>query len=239
MVLTTPLIAYLAERGPVDVRRARRRRRRCSRTIRRCASVIVYDKRGRDRGVARIRSARAAAASRLVMHVAYLAQGSVRSAALALAAGIRERVGFATSAGRRLYTTRVRLHRERPSRRAAASLGRGDPRATHRATCGRASIPAPTERAAVDALLGRHGLERRATRSRSRRAASGRRSAGRTTRSSRTIARRTHRDRRIGAPIDELALEIVARGRCASDRRHGQAVAARVGRADRARGACS
>jgi heptosyltransferase-2 len=36
--------------------------------------------------------------------VAYLAQGSVRSAVLALLAGIPERVGFSTSAGRYLYT---------------------------------------------------------------------------------------------------------------------------------------
>jgi heptosyltransferase-2 len=39
--------------------------------------------------------------------IAYHAQGSVRSGALSLAAGIPERVGFVTSAGRRFYTHNV------------------------------------------------------------------------------------------------------------------------------------
>jgi heptosyltransferase-2 len=48
---------------------------------------------------------------RFSYQAAYMAQGSVRSAALALAAGVGRRVGFATSAGRRLYTVKVE-HRE-------------------------------------------------------------------------------------------------------------------------------
>jgi heptosyltransferase-2 len=104
-ILTTPLIARLAERGPVDV-------------IVTPASapllannpaidqLVVYDKRGADRGVLAV--VRLAGALRRRRYAAaYHAQGSMRSAALSLLAGIRRRVGFTTSAGRRLYTTRV------------------------------------------------------------------------------------------------------------------------------------
>jgi heptosyltransferase-2 len=104
-ILTTPLLAQLARRGPVDVvttpvaaplligHPAVR-------------EVIKYDKRGAHAGLfglttlaGRLRSAR--------YDMAFLAQGSLRSAALAFLARVPERVGFATSAGRWLYTTKV------------------------------------------------------------------------------------------------------------------------------------
>ena len=69
-------------------------------------SIIVYDKRGEDRGLGGFLSL----ATRLretKYDVAYLAQGSLRSAALALVAGIPSRIGFDTSAGRWFYTKRV------------------------------------------------------------------------------------------------------------------------------------
>jgi heptosyltransferase-2 len=69
--------------------------------------IVVYEKRDSDRGLAGF--ARLARRLRREQYdIAYLAQGSVRSAALALSAGIRHRVGFDTSAGRALYTERVR-----------------------------------------------------------------------------------------------------------------------------------
>jgi heptosyltransferase-2 len=104
-VLTTPLIAWLSRSSAVDVvtTPASAALLANSPAIRR---VIVYDKRHRDRGVggfmrivARLRAAH--------YETAYLAQGSVRSGALALAARIRTRVGFASSAGRRFYTRRM------------------------------------------------------------------------------------------------------------------------------------
>jgi heptosyltransferase-2 len=104
-VLTTGLIAHLARRGPVDVvvTPASAPLLANNPSVR---EIIVYDKRGRDRGVGgfvrlarRLRRARYASA--------YLAQGSMRTAALALVAGVAERIGFETSAGRRLYTRRV------------------------------------------------------------------------------------------------------------------------------------
>ncbi|MEO5567369.1 MAG: glycosyltransferase family 9 protein [Gemmatimonadaceae bacterium] len=105
MVLTTPLLARLAESDEVDV-------------VGTPAAIallanhpavqerIPYDKRGVHRGIAGF--------SKVGMQLrhrrydrALLAQGSARSGALAMAAGIRERIGFDTSAGRSFYTTRI------------------------------------------------------------------------------------------------------------------------------------
>lgn len=104
-VLTTPLLAELSRRGPVDVvtTPASAGLLRNHPAVR---SVVVYDKRRADRGVLGfLRLARQL--RRFRYETAYMAQGSVRSAALALAAGAGRRVGFATSAGRRLYTLRI------------------------------------------------------------------------------------------------------------------------------------
>lgn len=117
VVLTTPLLASLARRDAVDVvtTRAGAGLLEGHPSVR---DVIVYDKRGTDEGVAGF----ARTASRLRhredgsargANVAYMAQGSVRSAALALASRIPQRVGFNTSAGRRLYTERVEYRDDR------------------------------------------------------------------------------------------------------------------------------
>jgi heptosyltransferase-2 len=114
-VLTTPLIARLAERGQVDVVTAPRgagilRNHPAIRTL------VLFDKDGGDGGLRGL--LRTAARLRQIQErgtaydAAYLAQGSVRSAVLALLAGVRERVGFDTSAGALLYTTRVRYRAE-------------------------------------------------------------------------------------------------------------------------------
>ncbi|HEY2852699.1 MAG TPA: lipopolysaccharide heptosyltransferase II [Gemmatimonadaceae bacterium] len=146
-VLTTPLIARLAGRATVDVV-ATPTSAPLLENNPSIDQLIVYDKRGADRGVSgfvrlgsRLRQRR--------YNRAYLAQGSLRSAALVLAAGIRERVGFQTSAGRRLYTERVPYiendhHAARLLRLAGGTNG---------------SLPRPrvypgaAEREAVDALL--------------------------------------------------------------------------------------
>ncbi|MCC6318410.1 MAG: glycosyltransferase family 9 protein [Gemmatimonadaceae bacterium] len=105
-VLTTPLIAELARRGPVSL------------VVTRAAAalfahhpgvsrVIVYDKRGADAGVRGFQRMVRALRTDDRQAVAYLAQGSHRSGLLARAAGYRERVGFATSTGRLWYTTRI------------------------------------------------------------------------------------------------------------------------------------
>jgi len=161
MVLTTPLIAELARRGPVDVvaTPASAPLLGNNPSVR---DVIPYDKRGDARGmnglyrtsqILRRRQGAEGEEDRAVQ-VAYLAQGSVRSATLALLAGIPERVGFTTSAGRRLYTRRVpyrddRHHAERLWRLGARELGAEPSAADIRPRL----FPADEEISAVDALL--------------------------------------------------------------------------------------
>lgn len=134
VILTTPLIAELARRGPVDVVTTAGSAGALANhpAVR---NVIVYDKHGSDRGVRgfartarRIRlagiaggvSSRAQPAEPTKGYdIAYMAQGSITSASLAVSAGIKKRIGFDTSAGRALYTSRVQY---RPDRHHAERL---------------------------------------------------------------------------------------------------------------------
>jgi heptosyltransferase-2 len=159
MVLTTPLIAYLAERGAVDVVSTRA----ASALIANHPHVresIVYDKRGTDRGMTGF--ARIAAALRARKYdAAYLAQGSVRSGALALAAGIGDRVGFQTSAGRAFYTTRIATGDAMHHAARLLALGTREPgRQVSRAQLRPSLHPGDAERAAVDAVVGATAHER-------------------------------------------------------------------------------
>jgi len=153
LLITTKILARLAKEGAVDVV--------CTPAAGAVLpnhpavrEVIIYDKRGKDRGVvgmaglaSRLRARRYAAA--------FLAQGSVRSGALTLLAGIRERIGFSTSAGRAFYTTRVvspegEHHASRLLSLADRGARAGDAeRARPRPTL----FPGEAERAAADALL--------------------------------------------------------------------------------------
>jgi heptosyltransferase-2 len=115
VVLTTPLIAELGKRGDVDVLTTVPGAQILANnpSIR---QTLVYDKRNADRGFSGF--ARIIGSLRGKYDVAYMAQGSLRSAGVAVAAGIPERIGFDTSAGRALYTKRVpykpdRHHAER------------------------------------------------------------------------------------------------------------------------------
>jgi heptosyltransferase-2 len=154
-VLTTPLLAYLANRGAVDVVVTPMSAALLANHPA-VSDIIVYDKRGRDKGVlgfarmaARLRRNRYAAA--------YHAQGSMRSGALSYVARVPERVGFLSSAGRHFYTRRVdyienehhasRLLRLAMAPGAIPSAERLRPRL----------YPGDAERAAVDALLTEHG----------------------------------------------------------------------------------
>jgi len=152
-VLTTPLIAHLAERGVVDVV--------CTPAAAALVAnnphvreAIAYDKSAGDRGLrgfvrlaSRLRSTK--------YDAAYHAQGSARSGALTLAAGIHDRVGFATSAGRAFYTTRIPpIDNEHHAAR-LLSLGTRDPlRKVSRRELRPRLYPGAAERAAVDAVLG-------------------------------------------------------------------------------------
>jgi heptosyltransferase-2 len=152
MVLTTPLIAYLAERGAVDVLTTPAAGRLLANNpfVRR---IVLYDKRGADRGVAAFLSL--ASALRTERYgAAYFAQGSARSGALALAARIPDRVGFATSAGRMFYTTRIPLVENTHHAARLLSLGTRDPMQRFTREQIRPRLyPGATERAEVDQVL--------------------------------------------------------------------------------------
>ena len=153
-VLTTPLIARLAERSQVDIVVTPLSAPLLANNPA-IHEVIVYDKRGADRGFGGLVRL-AARLRRNGYAAAYHAQGSVRSAVLSLLARITKRVGFVTSAGRRFYTTLVPYlenehHAERLLRLAGdgASSGAPQPRL----------FPGAPERAAVDALLREGGWD--------------------------------------------------------------------------------
>ncbi len=105
MVLTTPLLAELARQGPVDVVATPANAGLLANhpAVR---ELVVYEKRQADRGLSGLLRLARRLRERSYS-AAYLAQGSARSAMLALLAGIPRRVGFASSAGRWLYTEQM------------------------------------------------------------------------------------------------------------------------------------
>ena len=163
-VLTTPLIAELATRGPVSVvvTPASAPLLAGNPDIR---EIFVYDKRGADAGLRgfrrlaqRVRAPETPSGAS--PPIAYLAQRSARSGALALAAGYTHRVGFEGSAGQSLYTARVpyredRHHAERLLRLAFSTMSEAERDLAVRNVAVRPKLfPGPAEREAVDALLG-------------------------------------------------------------------------------------
>ncbi len=154
VVLTTPLIAALAERGPVDVVTTPAGAALLAHhpAVRR---LIPYDKRGAARGIRGLhRVAREIGGDDAMRpSTAYLAQGSLRSATLAFLAGIKARVGFASSAGRRLYTHRVAYHAEWHHAERLWSLAAPDGARVDAAHLRPMLYPGAAEHASVDALL--------------------------------------------------------------------------------------
>lgn len=152
-VLTTPLIAELARQGPVDVVTTPG-----SATLLAnhpgIRAVVPYDKRKADSGVRGFLRL-AGRLRRFGYDSAYLAQGSLRSAALAMAAGASRRVGFATSAGRPLYNVRVEYRED--LHHAARLLRLARPDAVPSAAEIRPRLyPGIPERGAVDRFLALH-----------------------------------------------------------------------------------
>lgn len=155
-VLTTPLLAQLAHRGTVDVVTTPASAALLANqpAVRR---VIAYDKRGDGCGLRNF----FALASQLRAEqydVAFLAQGSWRSAILALVAGIPSRVGFASSAGRLLYTTRVVYRGDLHHAARLLLLARPNGREPTPDELRPSLYPGDAERNAVNALLLAHGV---------------------------------------------------------------------------------
>jgi heptosyltransferase II len=156
-VLTTPLLAQLANRGPVDVVTTPASAALLANhpAVR---AVIVYDKRGGDRGIrGLLRLARRLRASRY--DVALLAQGSWRSAVLALLAGIPSRIGFTSSTGRWLYTKRVPYRDDLHHAARLLMLARPNGREPLPEELRPTLAPGDAERSAVDTLLAQHAVQ--------------------------------------------------------------------------------
>jgi heptosyltransferase-2 len=155
-VLTTPLLAQLANRGPVDVVTTPAAAVLLANhpAVR---TVIPYDKRGADRGIVGLwRLARRLRAAGY--DIAFLAQGSWRSAALALLAGIPNRVGFTTSAGRLLYTKQVPYRDDLHHAARLLTLSRPNGREPTTAELRPSLAPGEPERRVVDELLAAAGV---------------------------------------------------------------------------------
>jgi heptosyltransferase II len=156
-ILTTPLIRELAARGPVDVVTTPASAALLANDphVRR---VVAYDKRGDQAGLGALRRLAGRVRADAPTAVAYLAQGSLRSAALAWLAGYRTRVGFDTSAGRWLYTRRVAYRRDRHHAERLLSLAVGDVTFTPE-RLQPALYPGDAERTAVETLLRAAGAD--------------------------------------------------------------------------------
>jgi len=118
VILTTPLIAELAKRGPVDVLATPGGATALANNpdIR---SVIPYDKRNTYGSAQGLWQTLKQIRSRRPYEAAYLAQGSFRSGLIAMMTGAQDRIGFASSTGRLLYTRQVAY---RPDRHHAERL---------------------------------------------------------------------------------------------------------------------
>ena len=157
MVLTTPLLERLAREGLVHVV-ATPANAAVLANHPAVASVIVFDKRGADRGwrgVRRVADAlKATGATR-----AYMAQGSLRTASLAWLAGIPERIGFDTSSGRVLYSRRVPYAKDQHHAVRLWQLASAPGDSTVPANIRPSLYPGAAEQDAVDALLHAAGFK--------------------------------------------------------------------------------
>jgi len=158
MILTTPLLERLSRAGPVHVI-ATPANAAIVANHPAVTSVIVFDKRGADRGLSGVRRvARVARATGAT--TAYLAQGSLRTASIAWLAGVPERVGFDTSPGRLLYTRQVRFRRTWHHAQRLWSLGNSaSERDDVQPPTLRPSLhPSDADRAQAKSLLTAHGV---------------------------------------------------------------------------------
>jgi heptosyltransferase-2 len=160
VIVSTPLLMELASRGPVDVVATRLGSSVLAGNphVRR---LVVYDKRAKDKALSGlVRLARALRTEERDA-TAYLAQGSIRSALLARAAGYKNRVGFDTSTGSLFYTQRVPFLREKHHAERLLRLALGASAAIKTSALRPRVYPSEADREAVDALIGRTPNDRR------------------------------------------------------------------------------
>lgn len=157
VILTTPLIAELATRGPVDVLATPLGATALANNpdIR---SIIRYDKRGTYGAALGLWSTVKEIRSLRPYEAAYLAQGSFRSGLLAMLTGARQRIGFASSTGRALYTDQVAYRPDRHHAERLWSLAMSDCADPPTRDQIRPRLyPSDEERRIVDGLLRRGG----------------------------------------------------------------------------------
>jgi len=106
VILTTPLIAELAKRGPVDALVTPEGAAALANNPN-LETILRYDKRNTYGSALGLWQTVKAIRSKRPYEKVFLAQGSFRSGLLGMMTGSRERIGFATSTGRLLYTTEV------------------------------------------------------------------------------------------------------------------------------------
>jgi heptosyltransferase-2 len=157
VILTTPLIAELAKRGAVDVLVTPEGAAVLANNpgIR---HIIPYDKRGTYGSTLHLWRTIRELRGRRPYDAAYLAQGSFRSGLIAMMTGARERVGFASSTGRALYTVQLpyrpdRHHAERLWSLAMCDCADPPTRDQIRPRL----YPSDEERRAIDLVLARNG----------------------------------------------------------------------------------
>lgn len=157
VILTTPLVAELAKRGPVDVLATP-----LGATVLAnnpdVRAVVRYDKRSTYGSALGLWHTVRELHSRRPYDAAYLAQGSFRSGMLAMLTGARERIGFASSTGRVLYTSQIPYRPELHHAQRLWSLAMSecaDP--PTREQIRPRLYPGDDDRARVDALLRRSG----------------------------------------------------------------------------------
>jgi heptosyltransferase-2 len=158
VVLTTPLIAELAKRGPVDVLVTPQGAAVLANNpaIR---SVIQYDKRGTYGSTLTLWNTVRDLRSRRPYESAYLAQGSFRSGLIAMMTGAKERIGFASSTGHVLYTTQLPYRPDRHHAERLWSLSMSECADSPTVQQIRPRLyPSDEDRRAIDLLLRRDGV---------------------------------------------------------------------------------
>ena len=157
VILTTPLIGELARRGPVDVLVTPLGAAALANNpdIR---NLIRYDKRGTYGSALGLWQTIRQIRGRRPYDAAYLAQGSFRSGLLAMLTGAKERIGFASSTGRILYTKQIAYRPELHHAERLWSLAM--PEGSTPSTRGQIRprlYPSDEDRERVDGLLRRAG----------------------------------------------------------------------------------
>jgi heptosyltransferase-2 len=160
VILTTPLIAELAKRGTVDVLATPTGAAVLANNPD-ILRLIKYDKRDTyGAAVGTWRTVRAIR-KRPPYDAVYMAQGSFRSAILALLTGSKERVGFFTSHGKPLYTRRVEYRPEKHHAERLWSLSMSMSDCADPPTAEQLRVrlyPSDEDRTKVDSLLRRAGI---------------------------------------------------------------------------------